>query len=691
MRSMKHLLYRIITTPPHKLCRMAIYKAKSAGHATMLKWHDKHFPTYEERFTTGDVCVPLFSEFSFDYSSIDEQKASMLGDMYMQHRFDLLGTGWVRCGYIDNAPGFSDHKFHALVLEADEKGNFLKSVVNEANIPNAKKIWKMVSKDYIPIDWQKDYKSGYRWSAHNWYRPQCNASKRGGDIKIPWELSRFQHLPRLAILSAKFPKDASRFRDEFINELADFYAANPPRMGVNYMCTMDVGIRIANVALAYTLFYNQGIQFTADENLLLTNFVYNHCKHIRNNLEWSAALTSNHYFADIAGLLFGSAILPECPEKRQWIEFAATEIQQEIIKQFHEEGTNEEGSTAYHRLTAEMAIYSLALMHRLAKQGYCQLPARELLTRLGKAGVFISHITKSDGSFTQIGDNDSGLFFRLSITGRLLSATAAKDTYVNLQNYHLEKANELYLDENMNDGRTFCSSVYGLTGLKALQRHALTYPLEAAIIHAIAGESLIIEEVKPSSIMTIGSEDVDLPFTEEKRFDIPKVSLITGLHQVAYQEFGIYIYKSDALYLCINATKNGQKGNAGHAHNDKLSIELVVAEENYCLDPGTYVYTADPDVRNKYRSVTAHNSIQAGIEQNEYLSLFSMKDTTRCRCLQWDSHMAQFEVKYKNVTHRRKVSITDHAIIINDYSNVPFTVQWEEQPPITAGYGKLKS
>ena len=47
------------------------------------------------------------------------------------------------------------------------------------------------------IDWQQDFKSDRRW-------PQCHISRvpivlgGGSDIKLPWELSRCQHLPLLA-------------------------------------------------------------------------------------------------------------------------------------------------------------------------------------------------------------------------------------------------------------------------------------------------------------------------------------------------------------------------------------------------------------------------------------------------------------------------------------------------------------
>ena len=47
------------------------------------------------------------------------------------------------------------------------------------------------------IDWLADFKSGRRWPLHHGSLLRL-AYGDGSDIKVPWELSRFQHLPLLA-------------------------------------------------------------------------------------------------------------------------------------------------------------------------------------------------------------------------------------------------------------------------------------------------------------------------------------------------------------------------------------------------------------------------------------------------------------------------------------------------------------
>ena len=50
---------------------------------------------------------------------------------------------------------------------------------------------------YQPIDWHSDFKSGYKWNPGTFYRDIRYGNVEGVDVKMPWELSRFQHLNTL--------------------------------------------------------------------------------------------------------------------------------------------------------------------------------------------------------------------------------------------------------------------------------------------------------------------------------------------------------------------------------------------------------------------------------------------------------------------------------------------------------------
>lgn len=653
-----------------------------------LKQHDKYFKTGKKYTHDDKVLIPIQIDWKkLRFDGFDTAKADELCRMYLSHRFDLLGSGWAVVGYKDNSKGLEDFRYELPVIVPDRHGYFLNDLINRKNRKSSLKIWSYLDEGYVPIDWQKDFISGYRWDNDRWYRVQMIAERIGGDIKVPWELARMQHLPRLAVLSHLFPEYRTRCKMEFRNQLLDFIATNPTRYGVNYACTMDVGIRTANVALAYSLFSGMGITFDEEFEYFLCNFMFEQCNHIRNNLEKSKFVTSNHYFADIAGLLWGSAVLPKGKLRQRWLHFAADEINKEIIKQFHEEGSNGEGSTAYHRLTSEMALYSLALMKYLNKQGEHIAIDHKALEIIKKSGDFVNAILRPDMMFTQIGDNDSGLFFRLSITGELLTAKEAKMKYYNLAAYVPDDIEESYLDENMNDARPFLASVYGMYREESLHHAEVEYPFEASLICQLVGE----KETVPLHMETdiyLHQNNKKLQYYADYEVASNGLDLLEDIRRIDYPQFGVYIFRGKNIYLCVNASNNGQKGNAGHAHNDKLSFELFIGRKSIFEDCGTYVYTAIPEKRNEFRSILKHNTIFAGIEQNEYNGLFSMEDSTECTILDITEGSIKLQLQYGNVIHIREICIENNFIRIYDACNMKFRQNFEQQPP-TRGYGKL--
>jgi hypothetical protein len=167
------------------------------------------------------------------------------------------------------------------------------------------------------------------------------------------------------------------------------------------------------------------------------------------------------------------------------------------------------------------------------------------------------------------------------------------------------------------------------------------------------------------------------------------IPLLVNLQRIDFPEFGIFLFRSDTLYLLVNAAKNGQNGTNGHSHNDKLSYELFIDGVPICEDPGTYVYTPFPELRNKYRSVNAHNVIHANCEQNDFLSLFSMKNQSNCTLLSISGHSICLSVEYQGIIHRRGFNIENYAIIVTDDCNRPFEYT-SDICPVTTGYGKLK-
>src|SRR4051794_5041463 len=174
------------------------------------------------------------------------------------------------------------------------------------------------------IDWQLDFKTGRRWPDEHISRVPI-VYPDASDIKVPWELSRCQHLPLLA--AAHRLSGDQRFLDEIGAEIDSFIASSPVEIGACWACTMDVAIRAANWVATLAMCPDQAWTGRALQSLLL------HGRFIRSHLEWGE-VRGNHYLSDIAGLLPVAALFPD----EGWQQWAHAELVSEMEHQVHPDG-----------------------------------------------------------------------------------------------------------------------------------------------------------------------------------------------------------------------------------------------------------------------------------------------------------------------------------------------------------------
>jgi hypothetical protein len=332
-----------------------------------------------------------------------------VAELYLQHRFDLLGSGWVQVRHGMSCRGVEGHRYVAPTTPIpDSAGTWLEGAVSRSNSPESRRIWGLVDEGYTPIDWQRDFKSGWRWSERTWHGRIRYGHHAGVDIKLPWELARMQHLPQLALAHALASGGTPGFaepeiyRAEFRNEVLDFIATNPPRYGVNWFVAMECAIRAINWIVALELFRSAGVDFDAEFESLLARSLGEHGRHVMANLEWSDSDRGNHYLADIVGLLFIATALERSDETDRWLDFAAPEFLHEAKRQFHSEGSSFEASTSYHRLSGELVTFGAAVLLRLPEW---RSEATRILGRLlPLIARFSVDVTKPNGAVAQIGD-----------------------------------------------------------------------------------------------------------------------------------------------------------------------------------------------------------------------------------------------------------------------------------------------
>lgn len=625
--------------------------------------HDIKLSTFAKALSSRDKLGSFFKCVLLEVLSPHKNWISAITEHYLAHRFDLLGSGWMQVRHGMKCRGVEGYAYDAgREVVPDIDGNWLEGRINRANITESKRIWRFIDRDYSPMNWHLDFKSGYLWPEDTWFQDIPYGHEPGVDIKVPWELARMQHLAPLVWAYSLSKNGAEGFRQhdiycrEFCNQILDFIATNPPRFGVNWRCTMDVGIRISNWLVTYDLFKAHGAEFDGEFDSVFLKSIYEHGLHIVNNLEWYSQLHGNHYLANIVGLLFVAAYLPCTSEIDVWLAFAVQELINEVEYQFTNDGANFEASTSYHRLAAEMVAYGTALVMALPPEKLRALkdydyrlhrsvpklrPAPTPLypfqgseektpfpvgyfERLEKMAEFTMHITRPDGHAPQIGDNDSGRFLKLQPVYQSMTVAEVKAFYDNLNGYTALPDDAIYWREDHTDHRHLVAAINGLFQQCTFANFAGSECIEYTIVKSLCNGKTI-----PS--YHCQKTDFEGPIWNGNSND--------GIRLYRYPGFGLYIYTSKFLYLAVRCGHIGQNGNGGHAHNDQLSIELALNGVPIIVDPGTYLYTPLPEKRNLFRSTAMHNTLSvSGKEQNTWhegrTGLFRMLDQAKAKVVE---------------------------------------------------------
>lgn len=456
------------------------------------------------------------------------------------------------------------------------------------------------------IKWNEDFKSGFVWKNQFYMDIKIVDLNNNADIKVPWELSRFQYLFTLG--KAYWITNDKKYYLECKEEIEDWITENPVYMSVNWTCAMDVAIRAVNWIFFYFHFKDL---IEKDKEFLnkFNNSLYNHGKGIFLNLEKGLGYANNHYLSDLVGLFYLGIYFNELKnnEVKKWLDFSKKELEKEMFIQNNEDGTNYESSTSYHRLVTELMFFSMILGEK-NKIKFSQ----EYKERLEKMFEFLAKIIKLNGKIPMIGDVDNG---------RLLI----------ISNYSSWEVNDVR--ELLSLGGEYFNSF-------------------------LLKSSGAIKKEDKLWIFNYLSDEEEKYYKESVKFD----------------DGGYYILRNNDIYCFIRCGELSCRGQGGHSHNDQLSFELNIGGEDFIVDTGAGVYTADKNIRNLFRSTKQHNTVYVeGYEQNSFEknNLFEMREETFSKCINFEENCFegyhQGYSKKLNVVHKRKIKLKDKRIDIEDF------------------------
>ena len=250
-----------------------------------------------------------------------------------------------------------------------------------------------------PINWHCDFKCGMFW--HKKYYLELG-SRKGADIKVPWELSRCQHL--LWLGEAYLLTNDEHYAQEVIDEISWWIDDNPLMYSVNWTCSMDVAFRAVNWMYALNMIAGY-IGFDDAFASKVSKSLWQHGFFIRNNLEKQTPYSNNHYASDIVGLLYLGALFKDTTKGRRWYRFALREYYSEVRTQVLPSGVHYERSVSYHRLMTELFSYPVYMLKRLG----VNIPD-DINRRIQGMYEYVATYTKPNGLAPLIADNDDGRF-----------------------------------------------------------------------------------------------------------------------------------------------------------------------------------------------------------------------------------------------------------------------------------------
>lgn len=359
----------------------------------------------------------------------------------------------------------------------------------------------------------------------------------------------------------------------FVSHIEDWIEKNPPKMGVNWMSGLEIAYRsISWIRALY--FFRDSSALGPDPFLKILKCLYLNARHLLRNLSTYSS-PNTHLTGEALGLYQIGTFLNGIEGSRGWKETGYEILIEALGYQVRDDGGYVEQATQYHRYTAD--IYLSLYIQRSAERKPIDPIHQESLRKMLE---FLAHLTQPNGETPLIGDDDGGRLHFFDDRGFAdFRSTLALGAAI------------------LNDGR----------------------------LKSVAGEA-------SSEILWLTGPD------GLKAFDMVQPCAFEET-AVGFEDTGWYVIRDswgpESNFVVVDCGEHGFI-NCGHAHADALSFVLSVGGRPVFVDSGTCTYTADPAMRDYFRSSTAHNCLTVNGQSSSVPDgPFSWKSTARSRVLEW--------------------------------------------------------
>jgi hypothetical protein len=311
----------------------------------------------------------------------------------------------------------------------------------------------------------------------------------------------------------------------------------------------------------------------------------------------------------VALLLLGHVLRDEVPEATRWIRYARRFVEKEVLAQYARDGVHFEKSTAYHRLVTQLFLVAFIALERSGVA-----VGAEAKQRLHQACRYTRAYTRPDGMAPIWGDSDD-----------------ARATWFDVRHHRdhrvLTDLAAAYFDDGSLAASGACAIDVPLF-LGSVGSHQQEDGSSQSSVETrkwVAG----VKRSEPPESYTWGLSTRSSWFDPSRpresvrsRENGPAVEAPFDLVE-CFHDGGVVCATIGKHHFVADVGEVGLDGLGGHGHLDALSFELTLHGIPLIVDPGSYVYTGDPDARNRFRSTRAHNVVM--VDGEEMADLFPQK------------------------------------------------------------------
>jgi hypothetical protein len=365
------------------------------------------------------------------------------------------------------------------------------------------------------------------------------------------------------------------YAQSFVAQVNSWIDANPPKSGINWASSLEVAFRA--ISWLWSLhFFRDSRHLDSHLFLRLLKLLYLHGRHLETYL--STYFSPNtHLTGEALGLFYLGTLLPELKCAERWRDLGEHILLTQLDDQVRADGVYFEQTSYYHRYTIDFYTHLLILL-RVNERPIAPLVEEKLKALLDH----LMFITQPDGTTPLFGDDDGG---------RLV-----------------------FLDEHAADDF----------------RSALSNG--AALFHR-PDYKYVAKEASEETMWLLGRAGL-------RSFDGLEAAPPDSQSR-DFREGGYYVMRDgwsrDANYLLVDCGPHGGLKH-GHAHADALSFQLAARGRTMLVDPGTFTYTGSSDLRDRFRSSAAHNTLTVDGESSSLSDgPFSWKHVADSSLVRWIS------------------------------------------------------